>query len=568
MSVPGNVVVIALSMLDLNPRKLILMCTCLFGAYQIDVLVGTGLDEPAGDSIATDDVTIGSIVQVNEDNKLMIRVYGEQCSWLYKPKDVTLLTGAVTRLRRTFIPDDLSKDGITNAIECKAVETTHDLARGDLVRILPTATSSDLWTKKMELTLGKVGTIVAADNIVIAIRVCGGIYRYLREDVTLVNRGRFNLLKEHFKTHEPVYERGELQQSVNEDDFEKVTAIIRNAYKDVERFCEYELTTTIDDYQDKATTERYLIPLHDLFVLVEDSMLNKFDGEIEFRAILEKRISSEMIRSRMEGEIYQNRSVLQVPLVNLVLNNDQYTLETVKSAMDKGIPSVVVITTDSDTHKRQDSAMSDSKNEVKTKMLRNSNIPNDKIKMFQETYQEKLKLLTVINLSDMPKLLAGMTLDVCWEVWTSLLEWAHYDHKEDVVLKRLVCAEINRMDSYDIALTMTYFLSRNDVEVVGALVQLDVDMDSAWIEARHYKTFCDDNDGLLKRLKSKAKHTVLWVMQRVQARPVRGRYDAKEGVHEQIIDLIDFPVCPEEYRSLVKPSLKRRLEELHVDVFH
>ncbi|KAH3703623.1 hypothetical protein DPMN_078662 [Dreissena polymorpha] len=117
--------------------------------------------------------------------------------------------------------------------------------------------------------------------------------------------------------------------------------------------------------------------------------------------------------------------------------------------MEKGIPSVVVITTDSDTHKRQDSASFDSKNEIKMKMLRNSNIPNDAINRFQETYQHEINLLAVINLSDMPKLLAEMTLDVYWSassVKTNILEWAIYDHKEAVILKRLVCADGNRMD--------------------------------------------------------------------------------------------------------------------------
>ena len=43
--------------------------------------------------------------------------------------------------------------------------------------------------------------------------------------------GRFNLLKEHFQTQSPACKRDELQQAVIEDDFEKVTAIIRKAYK-------------------------------------------------------------------------------------------------------------------------------------------------------------------------------------------------------------------------------------------------------------------------------------------------------------------------------------------------
>ena len=64
---------------------------------------------------------------------------------------------------------------------------------------------------------------------------------------------------------------------------------------------------------------------------------------------------------------------------------------------------------------RQDSAISDSKNEIITKMLRNSNIQNDEIKTFQETYQKKLHLLAVINLSDMSQMLVEMILDVFWK---------------------------------------------------------------------------------------------------------------------------------------------------------
>ncbi|KAH3703508.1 hypothetical protein DPMN_078545, partial [Dreissena polymorpha] len=341
---------------------------------------------------------------------------------------------------------------------------------------------------------------------------------------------RFDLLKKHFQTHTPACERDKLQQAVIKDDFEKVTLIIRKAYKDAERTCEYRLTTAIDDLQDKANTERYLDSHSNLFVLVADSTLDEFGGEIKFRANLEKRISSEMIRSKMKGEIYENRSVLQFPLVNLVLNNDQYTLETVKSAMDEGIPSVVVITTDLDTHKRQDSAISDGKNEIKTKMLRNSNIPNDAIKTFQETYKKKLRLLAVIKLSDMFEMLAEMTLDVWWEacsVKTSLLEWALNDRDKSVVVKRLVCADCNRtfyngMNGDAIAFTMNYFLIHNDEEVVRALVQLNVNLGPTSIKDGQYIELCNVENGLLK-LKTKDIPMVSLVMQRVQARPVRGR---------------------------------------------
>ncbi|KAH3703686.1 hypothetical protein DPMN_078728 [Dreissena polymorpha] len=89
--------------------------------------------------------------------------------------------------RRTFIPDEITKDGITNAIECKAVDTPQDLARGDLVRILPSS-----WyycSRDMKPTLGKVGTIVKVFGLKLHIHVCGKRYLFRKEDVALVNRG-------------------------------------------------------------------------------------------------------------------------------------------------------------------------------------------------------------------------------------------------------------------------------------------------------------------------------------------------------------------------------------------
>ncbi|XP_052253136.1 uncharacterized protein LOC127859670 [Dreissena polymorpha] len=151
-----------------------------------------------------------------------------------------------------------------------------------------------------------------------------------------------------------------------------------------------------------------------------------------------------MIRSREKGEIYQDWSVVRVGMVNLVLNNDPKTLEAVNSAMDKGIPSVVVITTDSDTRKRQDSATSDSNNEIKSKMLRNSSIPNDAIKQFEETYEEELHLMAVIKLCDMSEMLAEMIFDLCWEdnsLGICLLNWVLCDRDRAGVVKRLVCTD-------------------------------------------------------------------------------------------------------------------------------
>ncbi|KAH3702282.1 hypothetical protein DPMN_077293 [Dreissena polymorpha] len=48
-------------------------------------------------------------------------------------------------------------------------------------------------------------------------------------------------------------------------------------------------------------------------------------------------------------------------------------------------------------------------------MLRNSSIPNDAIKQFEETYEEELHLMAVIKLCDMSEMLAEMIFDLCWE---------------------------------------------------------------------------------------------------------------------------------------------------------
>ncbi|KAH3703716.1 hypothetical protein DPMN_078759, partial [Dreissena polymorpha] len=193
--------------------------------------------------------------------------------------------------RRTFTRDDRTKD-ISNANARKAVDTSFEFAPDDLVMILP--------SKQTFIELGTIIKIEKGRLNCLLISVCGKNDWYRQEDVTLVNRGFFDLLKEHLKTHEPAYERDEVQQAVNENDFEKMTAIIRKANKVDERVCEYKLTTTIDDLQVKENKERYLNPHHHLFVLVEDSTLNKFGGEIEFRAMLEKQISSEILRSRIK----------------------------------------------------------------------------------------------------------------------------------------------------------------------------------------------------------------------------------------------------------------------------
>ncbi|XP_052255707.1 transient receptor potential cation channel subfamily M member-like 2 isoform X2 [Dreissena polymorpha] len=426
--------------------------------------------------------------------------------------------------RRTFTRDDVRKQ-ITGHGKSDD-DIPYNFAPGDQVMI-----------RKSGMTKGKVGTVMVACKDSLIIRVCGSSYSYSREDVTLMNRERFNLLKKHFQTHSPVCQGDELQQAVIKDDFEKVTAIIRKAYKDAARICEYQLTTAMDDIQDRVHTERNLDPHHNLFVVVENSTLDEFGGEIEFRANLEKRISSEMIRSRMKGEIYQDRSVLQILPVNLVLNNDQYTFKTVKSATDKGIPSVLVITTDSDTRRRQDSAISDSKNEIKSKMPRNNTSPNDGIKTFEETYQEKL------HLCDKFKMLAQMICDVLWDdvsLGSCLLNWVLCDPDRAVVVKRLVCTDDIRkiiMNSDAIAFTMNYFLIRNDVEVIEALLQLDVDMNSAWIDARQYIELCKDvNDGVLNRLKANIKDIpmVSSLLQKVKARPLQGKVNAKAWCRPEI----------------------------------
>ncbi|XP_052235200.1 transient receptor potential cation channel subfamily M member 7-like isoform X2 [Dreissena polymorpha] len=537
---------------------------------------------------------IGIIVQVTKDNDLLIQVSGEHYSFWYKPDAVTLMTGkhfidplkkifnkyrrldvndelvqavstdnvkkvyAIIRQaytdfmeftsmsfgvdcsgnffvvdangRTTFGPDDLNTDG--NDIASSDVD--HDFAHGDLVMIRGSESTAH-WTDQKKRTIGKVGAIVLENNPdrAINVRVCGNIDWYHHSNLALVNQGRFDLLKEHFRNPEPYCVRDELQQAVYEGDRKKVTAIIRKAYKDSTRVCEYEdhVVNTVK----RLSTENHL------FVLVDNSTLNSFGWEeLEFRAILEKQISSEMIRSRMNGDFNQYWEVLLVKL----LFNDQTTAKTVKFAMEYDLPSVVVVTTDSDNCKRQDSAISDRKHQLREEVFNNLSKEYVRTPEGGQLFQayKKERLLAVIHVSDMSTMLLQMIVDVVWKassVRTRLLEWILNDQKRktDMVIP-LICAagKPSKDDLYnktpvliasDIAFIMRYCLGCNDAECVRALIQPDVNMNSTWIEASQYTELCDDNDGLLKRLKS--QDPIKWVMQRVKARPVRGEVEGHDA---------------------------------------
>ncbi|KAH3749032.1 hypothetical protein DPMN_183522, partial [Dreissena polymorpha] len=529
---------------------------------------------------------IGFIVQVTTDNDLLIQVNGEPYSLWYKTDAVTLMTGkhfidplkkifneyqlldvndelvqavssdndinvyaiihqAYTEFmeftcgsfgvdysgnffvvdangtRRTFGPDDLNTDlGCTQDIQV--------YAHGDLVKIHP-AGSTEQWNDQMISAIGKVGAVVIENDpsCSIYVRVCGYINKYSHRDLALVDEGRFNLLREHMNTDMGYCVRDELQQAVFDNDCNKVNATIRKAYKDSRRVCEY-----LND-----TAENNLGTWHNLFVLVDNSTLGKFRCHMRhFRAILAKQISSEMIGSRMSGDFNQDRQVLQYPLVNLHFN-DTTAQSTVAFSMDKDIPSVVVITTDSDTRKRQDSAISDKTHKFKEEMLRNINRCHSVTPDLHRTYQKE-HLLAVINFSDMSTMLVQMIVDVVWKacsVRRRLLEWILYDQKKNPeVFMPLICARRNelddtgmQMDSDDIAFIMRYCLSNNHAECVRALLQPDVNMNSTWIEASQYEELCDDNDGLLKRLKS--QDPIKWVMQRMKECPVRGEVKGHEA---------------------------------------
>ncbi|XP_052223120.1 uncharacterized protein LOC127839012 [Dreissena polymorpha] len=138
----------------------------------------------------------------------------------------------------------------------------------------------------------------------------------------------------------------------------------------------------------------------------------KLGGEIEFRSNLEKRISSEMIGSRMQDITKHDKSVQQVNVVNLVFNGNHHTLGTVTHAMNFGTVSVVVkgskgvaekiayeVESTTDIQKRHDEEY------------------EDMMKAFQATLHKKPYLLWVWDLQNMPDKCDERILDICMKGW-------------------------------------------------------------------------------------------------------------------------------------------------------
>ncbi|XP_052254582.1 uncharacterized protein LOC127860512 [Dreissena polymorpha] len=353
-----------------------------------------------------------------------------------------------------------------------------------------------------------------------------------KADVTLLTGEHFmSLLKTHFETYEPSDENDKLVQAVMKDDVKNVYAIIHQAYCDFyneEIICEYGLTTAIADSQDKVYEERYLNPHHDLFVLVENSTFMKFGGEIKFRANLEKRISSEMIRSRMQDTTKHGKSIQQVNVVNLVFNGNHHTLETVTHAMNFGTVSVVVkgskgvaekiayeVESTTDIQKRHDKDY------------------EDRMKAFQATLHRQPYLLWVWDLQNMPDKPHERILDIFWKAkWIENHLASALKRDLSVVYNLLASTDCSSRNTDDL---VCYFCIHDYIEPVRTLVQHLGSMDSDKIDVLQYKKMCNkaDTDGLLKGLRrkfmvppaNKDLVTIMEVIQILKARPVRGTID-------------------------------------------
>lgn len=91
------------------------------------------------------------------------------------------------------------------------------------------------------------------------------------------------------------------------------------------------------DYQEPKrikANETTLDPNHSHFLLVDNGTQHKFATEIPFRAKIEKAIS--------EMKTDTGQDAVTVPVVCVVLEGGPGTLETVKSAIQNGTPSVIV----------------------------------------------------------------------------------------------------------------------------------------------------------------------------------------------------------------------------------
>ncbi|XP_052223306.1 uncharacterized protein LOC127839148 [Dreissena polymorpha] len=188
---------------------------------------------------------------------------------------------------------------------------------------------------------------------------------------------------------------------------------------------EYQIPSTRDALEETPKTDVYLDPHHNMFVFAGDSTLNIFGGEIEFRAQVEKRISSEIIRLRSEDVAIHDESVVEIPIVNLVLNGDLDTLKTLTRAIDNGTPSVLIkgskgvtdclsyaVENTSETNNRHQHVSMDSNNEVIKGMLENTEIPFDTFTTFQQKCLQQPHLLSVVNLCNVVGKLEEAILDI------------------------------------------------------------------------------------------------------------------------------------------------------------
>lgn len=80
----------------------------------------------------------------------------------------------------------------------------------------------------------------------------------------------------------------------------------------------------------KDTKAAFLDPNHSHFLLVDDSRLNKFGGEISFRTELE----SEIAKGAGSGK--------SVPIVLVVVEGGPNTIVTILESIRKSVPCVII----------------------------------------------------------------------------------------------------------------------------------------------------------------------------------------------------------------------------------
>jgi hypothetical protein len=84
--------------------------------------------------------------------------------------------------------------------------------------------------------------------------------------------------------------------------------------------------------KDQSVKSQYLDPNHTHFLLIDNSQLNKFGGEIKFR-------------SRFEKEMFNGDSTQQrpgIPVVLVVIEGGPNTFKCVLESLKSGIPTLVL----------------------------------------------------------------------------------------------------------------------------------------------------------------------------------------------------------------------------------